>query len=65
MSHFFIRAYQTLPTLVSRSTARPSEVGIVLGFAIHYDIAELVDPHINVAAKIKKSALAQIKRADH
>jgi amidase len=43
----------------------PSEVAIVLGFAIHYDIAELVDPHINVAAKIKKSALAQIKRADH
>jgi amidase len=39
----------------------PSEVAVVLGFAIHYDIAEIVDSHINVAAKIKKSSLAQLQ----
>jgi hypothetical protein len=30
MSHFFIRAYQTLPTLVSRSTARQSPLATVV-----------------------------------
>ncbi len=35
----------------------PSEVAMVLGFAIRYDVAELVDPHVNVTAKIKKSSL--------
>ena len=36
----------------------PSEVAMVLGFAIRYDVGELVDPHVNVTAKIKKSSLA-------
>jgi amidase len=43
----------------------PSEVAIVLGFAIRYDIAELVDPHINIVAKIKKSFLAKLKKGEH
>jgi acetamidase/formamidase len=39
-----------------------SEVAIVMGFALKYDIAEVVDPHINVVAKIKKAALAGLKK---
>jgi amidase len=42
----------------------PSEIAMVLGFAIHYDIAEVVDPHINVVAKIKKSSLAGLKKSE-
>jgi acetamidase/formamidase len=39
-----------------------SEIGIVLGTAIRYEVAELVDPQIHVVAKIPKSALASIPR---
>jgi acetamidase/formamidase len=39
-----------------------SEVAIVMGFALKYDIAEVVDPHLNVVAKIKKTALAGLKK---
>jgi acetamidase/formamidase len=39
-----------------------SEAAIVMGFAVKYDIAEVVDPHINVAAKIKKSALSGLNK---
>src|SRR5882724_873358 len=60
----------SMPEAVQRATTQlatwleddyklnPSEVAMVLGFAIRYDVAELVDPHVNVAAKIKKSSLA-------
>jgi acetamidase/formamidase len=37
-----------------------NEVAVVLGTAIQYDIAELVDPLVHVVAKIEKSALARI-----
>ena len=37
-----------------------SEIGVVLGTAIHYEVAELVDPQIHVVAKIAKSVLASI-----
>jgi amidase len=37
-----------------------AELAVVLGTSIRYDIAELVDPHINVVAKIKKSVLATL-----
>jgi acetamidase/formamidase len=40
----------------------PNESAIVLGTAIRYDIAELVDPQINIVAKISKSALAGLKK---
>ncbi len=36
----------------------PNESAIVLGTAISYDIAELVDPQINIVAKVSKAALA-------
>lgn len=39
-----------------------AELAIVLGTSIRYDVAELVDPHINVVAKIRKSALAQLNK---
>jgi amidase len=38
----------------------PNEAAIVLGTSIHYEIAEVVDPQVNVVAKVKKAALAQI-----
>ena len=39
----------------------PNEVAIVLGTSMRYDIAEIVDPQINIVAKISKAALAQLK----
>jgi len=39
-----------------------SEVALFLGAVMQYDIAELVDPHINVVAKVPKKALAHLQR---
>ena len=39
-----------------------SEVALFLGAVLQYDIAELVDPHINVVAKVPKTALAHLKK---
>ena len=39
-----------------------SEVALFVGAVMQYDIAELVDPHINVVAKVPKTALAPLKR---
>jgi acetamidase/formamidase len=39
----------------------PNEAAIVLGTAIQYSIAELVDPLVHVVAKIHKSAIAGLK----
>jgi len=39
-----------------------SEVAIFLGAVLKYDIAELVDPHINVVAKVSKASLAPFTR---
>jgi amidase len=36
------------------------EVALVLGSAAEYDIAELVDPQINVVAKIRKATVAKL-----
>lgn len=36
----------------------PNESAIVLGTAMRYDVAELVDPQVNVVAKVSKSALS-------
>jgi acetamidase/formamidase len=38
-----------------------SEIAIVFGDVLKYDIAELVDPHFDVVAKVPKSALATLK----
>lgn len=39
-----------------------NEVAIFLGAVLKYDIAELVDPHINVVAKVPKSAVAMLRK---
>ena len=39
----------------------PNETAIVLGTSIRYDIAEIVDPQVNVVAKLSKSVLAQLR----
>jgi len=38
----------------------PNEAAIVLGTSIHYDVAEVVDPQVNMVARISKQVLAQI-----
>ena len=40
----------------------PNETAIVLGTSIRYEIAEVVDPQVNIVAKVSKAALAQIPR---
>ena len=39
----------------------PNEAAVVLGTAMHYNIAEVVDPLVHVVAKIRKDALASLK----
>jgi len=39
-----------------------SEVALFLGAVMKYDIAELVDPHVNIVAKVPKTALASFKK---
>ena len=39
-----------------------NESAIVLGTSIRYDIAEVVDPQVNIVAKVSKAALAQLKK---
>jgi amidase len=39
-----------------------AEIGVVLGTAIRYEIAEVVDPEVHVVAKIAKSLLTPIPR---
>jgi acetamidase/formamidase len=39
----------------------PNEAAIVLGTAMQYNIAELVDPLVHVVAKVRKDALADLK----
>lgn len=39
----------------------PNEAAIVLGTAMRYDIAEVVDPLVHIVAKIRKDALAGLK----
>ncbi len=39
-----------------------SEVALLFGDALKYDITELVDPHFNVAARIPKSVLATLNK---
>ncbi len=39
-----------------------AEVASVVGTAMQYDIAEVVDPYINVVAKVTKKALSPIQK---
>ena len=40
---------------------QPKEAAVVLGSAMQYNIAEVVDPVVHVVAKIRKDVLATIK----
>ena len=40
---------------------QPNEAAVVLGTAMRYDIAEVVDPLVHIVAKIRKDAVAQLK----
>jgi acetamidase/formamidase len=40
-----------------------AEVSSVLGTAMVYDVAEVVDPQVHVVAKVPKSALSALKPA--
>jgi amidase len=39
-----------------------NEVAMVLGTSMRYDIAEVVDPEVNVVAKVPKSVLSQLRQ---
>jgi acetamidase/formamidase len=39
-----------------------AEVAMVLGMAMRYDIAEIVDPRVNLVAKVPKSVLSQLRQ---
>ncbi len=47
--------------LESRYKLNPAEVGIVLGTAIQYKIAEVVDPQVHVVAKLPRKALEGLR----
>jgi acetamidase/formamidase len=49
--------------LEERHKLNASQVASVLGTAMRYDIAEVVDPLVNVVARVPKKALAQIPKA--
>jgi amidase len=40
----------------------PAEVSIVLGTAMRYDVAEVVDPYVNMVAKVSKKALSTLTK---
>jgi acetamidase/formamidase len=39
-----------------------TEAAMVMGFAVKYDVADLVDTQVSIVAKIPKTTLAQLKR---
>ena len=41
----------------------PSEIASVFGTAMRYDIAEVVDPYVNIVARIRKDALAPLAKS--
>jgi amidase len=52
MSHWLAGTYQLTP----------QDIAAVLGTAMQYEIAEVVDSEYDVVAKVRKSALAQIRK---
>jgi amidase len=40
----------------------PSEASVVMGFAMQYDVADLVGTQVSIAAKLPKSALAKLRK---
>jgi hypothetical protein len=39
-----------------------SETAMLLGFAVKYDVADLVGTHVSIAAKMPRSAIAPLVR---
>jgi hypothetical protein len=39
-----------------------AEIATVLANTIHYEIAEVVDPHVHIVAKIRKDVLSQLPK---
>src|SRR5262249_56662978 len=39
-----------------------TEAAIVMGFAVKYDVADLVDTQVSLVAQVPKTRLAQLKR---
>ena len=40
---------------------KPNETAMVLGSSVRYEVAEIVDPQVNVVAKVSKAVLATLK----
>jgi acetamidase/formamidase len=40
-----------------------TEAAVVMGFAMKYDVADLVGTQVSIAAKLPKSALAKLRKA--
>jgi amidase len=52
---------QLLTWLQHEYKLTPNEAAIVLGTALRYDIAEVVDPQMHIVAKIRKDVVGQLK----
>jgi acetamidase/formamidase len=59
---FRIATTQMARWLDDRYKLNAGEVASVLGTAMKYDIAEVVDPYVNVVAKVPKKLLAPIAK---
>jgi hypothetical protein len=41
----------------------PSEAAMLLGFSLKYDVVDLVGTQVSIAAKLPKTAVAQLKKS--
>jgi acetamidase/formamidase len=58
-----IATTQMAQWLEQRHELNSAEVASVLGTAMRYDIAEVVDPYVNLVARVPKARLAKIPKA--
>jgi acetamidase/formamidase len=52
---------QLVTWLQTEYKLQPNEAAVVLGTAMRYDIAEVVDPLVHIVAKVRKDVVAQLK----
>lgn len=52
---------QLVTWLQTEYKLQPNEAAVVLGTAMRYDIAEVVDPLVHIVAKIRKDVVTQLK----
>lgn len=57
-----IATAQLADWLKSEYHLNDNEAALLLGTALKYDVAEMVDPHFDVVAKVPRSALAGLKK---